>query len=149
METVYFYRPADEYGVLSNFARTPLLLSNLVWSTSEHLFQAMKFTGHDANNPDYQKRILMAYSPTEAARLGRNRSVKIRHDWDQVKIRVMLRILRLKANQHEEVVACLKSTGDAMLVEKSWKDSYWGIGPDGDGLNMLGKLWMQVRMEIQ
>lgn len=148
MDVVYFYRPADEYGVLSNFARTPILLDNKVWPTAEHLFQALKFTG-DADNPEYQEQIRNAYTPTEAARMGRSRQVKIRSDWDKVKVKAMLRVINLKALQHRSVIDALRSSGDALLVEKSWKDNYWGTGPDGLGLNMLGKLWMQVRLEFK
>jgi ribA/ribD-fused uncharacterized protein len=147
MDIVYFYRPADGYGVLSNFARTPILLDNLTWSTSEHLFQALKFTG-DADNSQYREEIRKSYTPSDAARMGRSRQVKIRSDWDKVKVKAMLQVITLKALQHESVIDVLKFTGDALLVEKSWKDSYWGTGPDGNGLNMLGKLWMQVRMEL-
>ena len=39
----------------------------------------------------------------------------------------------------------LIKTGDRKLVEHSPRDSYWGDGPDGKGLNMLGKLLMRVR----
>jgi predicted NAD-dependent protein-ADP-ribosyltransferase YbiA (DUF1768 family) len=28
-------------------------------------------------------------------------------------------------------------------------DAYWGCGPDGAGLNKLGRILMQVRSEIQ
>lgn len=148
MDVVYFYRPQEAYGVLSNFARTPIALNNKIWPTSEHLFQALKFSG-SASNPDYTNLILKASTPTEAARLGRSRSVKIRSDWEDVKVKAMLRVLQLKADQHLSVQKCLKETGNALLVEKSYKDSYWGSGADGNGLNMLGKLWMQVRMEIR
>jgi ribA/ribD-fused uncharacterized protein len=147
MKTIYFYRPQDQYGILSNFARTPILLDELTWPTSEHLFQALKFTA-DADNQSYRERIRCAYTPAEAARLGRSRSIAIRSDWENIKIKAMLMVLKLKAYQHDSVADCLKSTEDSYLVEKSYKDSYWGSGPDGNGLNMLGKLWMQVRMEI-
>lgn len=148
MDKVYFYRPADEYGVLSNFARTPILLDEKIWPTSEHLFQALKFTA-DADNPAYREQIRNASNPTEAARLGRSRNVKIRSDWEKVKIKAMLRVIRLKAHQHESVVNVLLSTGDALLVEKSWKDAFWGSGANGDGLNILGKLWTHVRSEFK
>lgn len=145
-EVIYFYSSKVEYGVLSNFANTPLTLNNQVWSTSEHLFHALKFTG-DADNYVYREQIRCAYSAKEAAKLGKNRQVPIRSDWDTVKVKGMLRILKLKAYQHESVVECLRSTGDALLVEKSPTDYFWGCGANNSGLNMLGKLWMQVRME--
>lgn len=42
----------------------------------------------------------------------------------------------------------LLATGDRELVEDSWRDDFWGWGPNRDGQNMLGKLWMEVRGEV-
>lgn len=41
-----------------------------------------------------------------------------------------------------------KMTGDRELVEDSWRDDFWGWGPNRDGQNMLGKLWMELRAEL-
>lgn len=41
---------ADEWGVLGNFARTPLALGNVVFKNSEQLFQLMKFKDKDAED---------------------------------------------------------------------------------------------------
>ena len=51
--TIYFYRESDAYGEFSNFARYPIVIHDVIWHTSEHYFQAMKFP-HD---PDYQEKI--------------------------------------------------------------------------------------------
>lgn len=72
-----------------------------------------------------------------------------RADWDDVKIDVMRQIIRAKAAQHEYVRRKLLATGDRELVENSWRDSYWGWGPNQDGLNMLGKLWMELRAGLR
>ena len=61
----------------------------------------------------------------------------------------MLDILRAKASQHEYVRRKLLATGDRELIEDSWRDDFWGWGANRDGLNMLGKLWMEVRTEIR
>jgi predicted NAD-dependent protein-ADP-ribosyltransferase YbiA (DUF1768 family) len=34
-----------------------------------------------------------------------------------------------------------------MLVEDSPKDDFWGWGPNKDGCNQLGKVWMKLRGE--
>lgn len=41
----------------------------------------------------------------------------------------------------------LLSTGNAILVEHTEKDNYWGDGGDGSGKNRLGKILMKVRDE--
>jgi predicted NAD-dependent protein-ADP-ribosyltransferase YbiA (DUF1768 family) len=39
--------------------------------------------------------------------------------------------------------------GDALLVEHTRKDSYWGEGGDGRGRNMLGQILSGVREELR
>ena len=42
----------------------------------------------------------------------------------------------------------LLATGDRELIENSWRDNFWGWGPNRDGKNQLGKLWMEIRSEL-
>jgi predicted NAD-dependent protein-ADP-ribosyltransferase YbiA (DUF1768 family) len=58
-------------------------------------------------------------------------------------------ILRAKAKQHEYVRRKLLETGDRELIEDSWRDGFWGWGPNKDGQNMLGKLRMEIREELK
>ena len=69
----------------------------------------------------------------------------VRPDWEEVKIDVMERICRAKLQQHEYVQRKLDQTGDLLLVEDSPYDSFWGWGPDRQGRNELGKVWMRLR----
>jgi ribA/ribD-fused uncharacterized protein len=66
-----------------------------------------------------------------------------------VKVDIMRDILRAKADQHEYVRRKLLATGDRELIEDSWRDDFWGWGPNRDGQNMLGKLWMEIRSELR
>lgn len=43
----------------------------------------------------------------------------------------------------------LSTAPDQLVVESSPNDFYWGRGIDGTGSNLLGKLLMQVRSELQ
>ena len=81
-----------------------------------------------------------------AARLGRSRKVKLRRDWESVKLGVMLDAVAAKFTQHDDLRALLLSTGDAKLVEHTENDDYWG---DGSGQNRLGRLLMQVRDQLR
>ena len=141
---VRFYRVSDEYGCFSNFAPYPIQLDGEVWPTSEHYFQAQKFTG-----PDDQARIRQANSPMIAARMGRDRRRPLRHDWEVVKVAVMRKAVRAKFSQHDDLREILLSTGDAVLVEHTEKDAYWGDGGNGSGKNMLGRILMDVREELR
>ncbi len=61
----------------------------------------------------------------------------------------MRSILLAKAKRHEYVCRKLMETGDRQIIEKSWRDDYWGWGPNRDGQNMLGRLWMEIRDELR
>ena len=84
-----------------------------------------------------------------AARLGRDRSSPLRRDWDSVKVSVMTEAVLAKFSQHEDLRALLLATGDAMLIEHTDNDDYWGDGGDGSGKNMLGRILMRVREQLR
>lgn len=76
---ITFYSPKNPYGYLSNFSRHWITYGDLTWITSEHAFQAMKFWPHRL---DLVEEVRQTATPTDAAAMGRNRSLPIREDWD-------------------------------------------------------------------
>jgi ribA/ribD-fused uncharacterized protein len=140
---ILFHRITEPYGELSNFAPFPVFLAGKTWPTAEHYFQAQKFAG-----TEHEEAIRRAKSPMVAARMGRSRKRPLRADWEQVKDRIMLEVVRAKFDQHEELRELLLSTGEARLVEHTTRDNYWGDGGDGSGRNLLGLILMQVRGEL-
>ena len=68
---------------------------------------------------------------------------------EEAKVDVMLKCCMAKFTQNEKCKKALLSTGDAKLQEDSPTDSYWGIGRDGKGRNMLGVILMKVRHELK
>lgn len=64
-----------------------------------------------------------------------------------MKDEVMLKAIRAKVEQHPEVKEMLLSTENAILVEHTENDHYWGDGRDDLGKNRLGKILMKVRDE--
>src|SRR6185369_10925537 len=78
---ILFYSVGDEFGEFSNFAPFPINLSGKRWATSEHYFQAQKFL--DTSD---RERVRLAKTPALAARHGRDRTKKLRRDWDSVKV---------------------------------------------------------------
>lgn len=141
---INFYHVGDLYGEFSNFARYPIRLHGKTWPTSEHFFQAQKYAGTPR-----EEEIRQAKTPREAARLGRDRKVRLRRDWESVKDAVMREAVLAKFTQHDDLRELLLSTGDATLVEHTQNDSYWGDGGDGSGRNMLGRILMEVRDELR
>lgn len=57
-------------------------------------------------------------------------------------------ICRHKLAQHAYVRAKLLQTGNRPLVEDSPYDAKWGWGPNRDGRNELGQVWMRLRAEL-
>lgn len=77
------------------------------------------------------------------------RKIPLRTDWEDVKDAIMLDAVRCKFQTHEHPRDLLLSTGNAYIAENAPMDAYWGIGPDGTGLNRLGEILMQVREELK
>lgn len=142
-DTLYFYGQTDDYAKFSNFAPYGIARDGVWWPTTEHYFQAQKF-----DDPDYRERIRRAIRPKEAKLLGTTRKLPLRSDWEIVKDGVMLDAVRIKFQTHEKLARLLLSTGRRLIVENAPTDPYWGCGPDGSGLNKLGKILMTVRDEL-
>lgn len=139
--TIYFYTTREEpYGCFSNFSRYGIEIDGSWWPTVEHYFQAQKFAG-----TPYVERIQQAATPKQAAAMGRDRSLPLRADWEQVKDEVMYRAVLRKFETHHHLRDLLLGTGEEEIVENSPHDYYWGCGKDGSGQNMLGQILMRVR----
>lgn len=140
---VFFYE--QDFYVLSNFSAFMVQMSDRLFPTSEHAYHWHKFPG----DPLKQRSIQVASSAHEAFKMAERWKQYRREDWDEVKVGIMRQILLAKVTQHEYVRRKLLATGDRELIEDSWRDDYWGWGPNRDGKNMLGQLWMQVRAELR
>ena len=159
---VRFYKSWDRNGALSNFSPHPVRAprawgedgEKTSWPTVEHFYQAQKFSGvTDPAAADAMARIFATSAPEEAARIGRAlqraRPELIRGDWDEVKLEVMRAAIRAKLEAHPAAAALLRRTGDAEVVEDSPHDAVWGVGRHGDGTNLLGKTFMELRGEME
>lgn len=143
-EVINFYSQHGYYGEFSNFAPYPIHLDGKKWKTTEHYFQAQKF-----KNSKLQAKVRGARTPGLAAAIGRNRSNPLRRDWEKVKIDVMRKAVHAKFTQHQDLRKLLVETGDAIIVEHTKNDKFWGDGGNGHGQNWLGKILMEIREEIK
>ena len=143
MDYIDFYE--REFYVLSNFSSFHIYWKDIDFDTSEAAYHWEKFPCY----PSIQQDIQRASSAHLAFKLAEQFKYLRRSDWDNIKVEIMLDILRTKADQHEYVRRKLLETGNTPLIECSWRDDFWGWGPNKDGQNMLGKLWMQVREELR
>lgn len=143
-EKIYFYKTNEEHGYMSNFSRHSLIVNGIEYKTSEHYFQSKK-----AEGTPYEQTIINATKPSEAAKLGRSRDFKLREDWEQIKDNVMRDAVQTKFLQNPTLWDKLLKTGDAILIEATSDDYYWGVGTNGTGKNMLGIILMELREEIK
>lgn len=111
--------------------------------TGEHRFQASK-----AADDVQRSWVLGAVTPGEAKYRGR--TIRLRPDWEDIKIDVMSMVLEHKFSD-PDLRAALLATGDAELFEANhWHDKFWGVDKwTGDGENHLGNLLMQLRNRLQ
>lgn len=144
MTTINFYKQYHKYGEFSNFYEAPIVIDNVEFPTNEHYFQAMKFS-HSKEHFDKVRNAKNAY---EAFKLGRCKLFPIRDDWNNVKDDIMYKALEAKFNQHAKLKKMLLDTKDAILVEHTINDSYWGDAGDGSGKNILGVLLMKLRKKL-
>lgn len=128
------------YDFLSNFYDTPVDYNSITYQNSEAAFQAQKTL-------DETERLLFTNAaPNVAKRMGRK--LKIRDDWNEVRVKVMYEVVSAKFKQNLLLAARLLETGDTHLEEgNTWGDTFWGT-VNGVGENNLGKILMQVRQEI-
>lgn len=143
-EFIGFY--PREFFVFDNFSSFKVNYNGILYSTAEHAYQANKFLN---TAPEVAKQIIDSYSAHEAKEIAYRNDDKKRKDWDDVKLKIMEEILRLKLSQNPYVKKKLIETGDLLICEDSPKDSFWGIGKDRNGQNQLGKLWMKLREELK
>ena len=93
-------------------------------------------------NADEKYKILHCANGYEAKKLGKK--VKIREDWNKIKITVMETALRQLIVTYPEAKKRLLSTGNKIITHNNyWGDNFWG-----NKGNMLGKLLMKIREEI-
>lgn len=138
---ILFYE--QEFYVFSNFSSFKLRWKGFDWMTSEHAYHSEKF-----DDSEILKQLKETRSAHDAMKFAYANRENYRKGWDDLKLKVMKDILHAKVEQHPYVKKKLLESGDKELIENSWRDSYWGWGPNQDGENHLGKLWMEVRAEL-
>lgn len=152
MESVVFLKTDEPFGGLSNMAGGyPIHVNGVRILTSEALYQVCRFP----HLPDVQRMIIGQISPMTAKMRSKPYRKDSRPDWDQVRVRIMRWCLRMKlANNWSTFSELLLRTGDRSIVEESRKDDFWGAKATGYGstlvgMNVLGRLLMELREQVK
>lgn len=157
---IHFYkRDRPEFGFLSNFFVSPIVIDDVRWPHTEAYYQAQK-----SLNPEYHAEILRYEKPSWSKYVGDSRICHpqiaekswflkhpedLRKDWDDIKLEVMRTALKAKFSQSNDLRNRLIQTDDAQIIEDSDSDAFWGWGPDRSGRNCLGVLLMECRAELR
>lgn len=143
--------PLDKFYIyFSPYTAHAIEIDGVVYPTLEHAYQCQRYT--DSKIID---EIRKAHSPVKAWEV----SSKYKHlqvpefKNEEHKLTVMKDLMRLKAEQHEEIRQALLDSGDLKIVKHIVTyppgDGFWDDGEDGNGLNYTGRLWMEIREEIK
>lgn len=151
---IHFYE--QEFYVFSNFSAFRVFIFNHDFMTAEHAYQYAKFYTSEHKGPERRVPMIQikdAGSAHRAFKIARESDAYKSQYWDRnpngtpLKLIMMEQILRKKVEQHDYVRKKLIQSGSRHLIEDSWRDDYWGWGPNADGQNMLGQLWMKIRRD--
>ena len=130
----------NEYWFLSNMYPCSIwyegaLDGKYIFRSVETIFQMMKC------DDDNEKKGFELLNGFEAKKRGRR--VKLRDDWNEIKLDVMRDILEVKFSI-PDLRNKLIRVNDEIVEDNNWGDRYWGRC-NGIGKNMLGKLLMEIR----
>lgn len=131
-----------EYRWLSNFTTCVVLFEGVTYESVECAYQASKTL--DPKEREWFQGI------TSGKAKGLGRKVKIRSDWEDVKVENMRWLLCQKFSQ-SKFKKLLLDTGDEHIQEGNmWNDKFWGVClKTGEGENNLGKSIMDIRSRIR
>lgn len=126
-----------EYRWLSNFEPCKVFYEGLEYSSSENAYQAAKSLDLEV------KLEISKLSPSDSKKISKK--IEIRPDWEEIKYEVMFSVVFDKFTRNKELKKKLLSTGNKYLEETNhWNDKFYGVC-NGDGLNVLGNIIMEVR----
>lgn len=154
-EYIAFKKVSQPYGWLGNMAPYAVTYETIEYKTTEALFQALRFKGF----PEIQKKIRAEKSPMSAKMVAKSH-IDLIPDYDFCKgqdIENMKLCLKLKVEQHPELVEMLLATNNKKLIEDCSSRPHgsglkWGAALQEDkwvGENILGVLWEELREELK
>jgi predicted NAD-dependent protein-ADP-ribosyltransferase YbiA (DUF1768 family) len=173
MGTIAFTKVKLPYGFLSNMSPHPVVRHNVQWRTAEAALQAGRFDG--SVDQDVRDAIFQAKSPMAAKLIAKANAKKmVRIPRSPEDVSAAWNILHAKLEQHLDLARPLALTGDDCIIEDCSKrcasesSLFWGAsvrpspgapeftvggiagvgGVRWYGLNVLGRLWMDLRHSL-
>jgi len=147
---IAFTKVRGDFGWLGNLSRFKVEFEDKIWPSTEHLFQAMRFT-----DESIREAIRAEKNPYQSKQKAYEFADKMNFDNDNS---IMELCVRLKITQHRELREQLIETGDRQIYEDvtnrgdGGSNLIWGAMRVEDkwvGQNILGNVWMKIRKELQ
>lgn len=135
---------------LSNFYPVTIEHQGIKYPSVEHYYVAMKIKNDQQIDGKFityiDCRELIAKMPDPAKVKQFGKVLKLRKDWEDVKLDVMLWGVREKFKNEDLKEMLLSTDGEELIESNWWGDKFWGVS-NGEGENHLGKILMRVREE--
>ena len=155
---VFFHRPEEPDGYLSNWYTSPFNLDGIHFTSVEQYIMYQKCLMFGDTNSANQ--ILSTDDTAKQQKIGRNAKGYVGSVWAGMRQMVAFRGLMEKFRQNEDLKQKLIETGDAWLVECAGSDKIWACGirldddrrfdaANWDGQNILGFVLMEVRRKLR
>jgi ribA/ribD-fused uncharacterized protein len=129
----------DGDGFLSNSIPLPIDVDGVEYRSVTHAYWALS-----TDHPGAREAIRLAETPSDARRLALD--AERREDWANVRLAVMIDLLRRKFDQYPKLGDQLLATGDARIRCRGALGTYWDTG--ADSRNWLGRALEVVRSEL-
>jgi ribA/ribD-fused uncharacterized protein len=135
--------PLEGYAkFFSTFSAHAVEFEGVLYPTVEHAYHCQRYADEAV-----REEIRSARSAIEAWGVSQKYKSKQQTDFDERKAGIMEALCRAKLIQHDDVKQALIESGADVIV-KNFPDSFWGIGNDGTGGNMMGQIWIKLRSEV-
>ena len=155
---VFFHKPEEPDGFLSNWYMSDFELDGIRFSSAEQYIMYMKSMafGDDMSG----RKILATDDPAQQQAIGRGVQNYVEYIWHGMRQMVLYKGLMAKFSQNDGLKEQLLATEDAYLVECARSDRIWACGvglydsektdsSNWRGSNILGFTLMQVREQLR
>ena len=152
--SIYFHKPDEPYGFLSNWWIAPFVLDGMRFSSTEQyiMYKKCMIFGDTAA----AKAVMATDDPTQQQLIARNAKGYNDKVWKGMRQVIAVRGLVEKFTQNPDLLKQLLDTGDSYLVECAVSDKAWACGislydkarfdiSNWIGSNILGFALMEVR----
>lgn len=155
-EKILFNAASETHAFLSDMYPSPMLINGRIWFSVEQYISYRKLSEKDAVDKkqkaltaELRSKILGTLDSFKAKYFASKKAGGFVNPKFKQGVRIKQKALHAKFTQNPMLLYHLMKTDDALLVEDSGWDDFWGNGKDGNGENMQGKLLMQLRDSLR